>query len=186
MLALNFHPYPEIQTERLLLSRITSTDAEDLFKLRSDPQIMKYIDRPIAVQIEDAQALIDKFSDALASNEGISWGIRLKEDPRLIGTIGFWRIDKVNYRAEIGYLLDSKLQGQGYMKEAIQRVVEFGFNDMNLHSIEANVNTANDRSKGILERCGFNLEAHFKENYFYEGKFLDSLIFSLVKNSQSK
>ena len=116
----------------------------------------------------------------LQKNEAITWGIFRKEGSSLLGTIGFWRIQKEHYRAEIGYLLHPTLQGQGLMQEAVKAVLQYGFETMQLHSVEANVNPANAASIKLLERSGFLREAHFKENYFYNGRFLDSLIYSLL------
>jgi ribosomal-protein-alanine N-acetyltransferase len=60
-------------------------------------------------------------------------------------------------------------------------MVRFGFNEINLHSIEANVNPANERSKKVLEKIGFKREAYFRENYLFNKKFLDSIIYSLLE-----
>lgn len=180
MLAPDFTVFPNLQTTRLELRQIQESDAKDLYVLRSDKRVMQYIDRPMAERIEDALALINKIEESLKANEGITWGISLRNDSRLIGTIGFWRMDKPNYRAEIGYMLHPEMQGKGLMHEAISAVIKYGFENLNLHSIEANVNPLNVVSKKILEKNGFVREAYFKENYYYNGKFLDSLIYSLV------
>jgi ribosomal-protein-alanine N-acetyltransferase len=71
-------------------------------------------------------------------------------------------------------------QGKGIMQEAMSAVIKYGFEKMNLHSIEANVNPANESSIKLLERNDFIKEAYFKENYFYDGKFLDTAIYSLL------
>jgi len=66
------------------------------------------------------------------------------------------------------------------MKEAMEVVLNYGFNIMELHSIEANINPVNIASTKILEKNNFVLEAHFKENYYYNGNFLDSYVYSLL------
>ena len=180
MLTVNFHPFPELETNRLKLQRIHETDEQDIFSLRSDQGLMQYIDRPHAQSLDDARELMQKIETALVGNDGITWAIHLKDTPGLIGTIGLWRMEKENYRAEIGYMLVANLQGKGIMKEALERVIEFGFADMKLHTIEANVNPANQSSIRLLERCGFNKEAYFRENYYFNGQFLDSLIYSKI------
>ncbi len=180
MLTPNFSPFPSLQTHRLTLRRIDKADAPELFTLRSDKRVMQFIDKPIAESIDDALLLLAKIDDSLLLNDGITWAICLNKDPKLIGTIGFWRLDKPNFRAEIGYMLMPEMQGRGLMQEAISTVIKFGFENMQLHSIEANVNPLNSLSKKILEKNGFVQEAYFKENYYYNGKFLDSAIFSLL------
>jgi RimJ/RimL family protein N-acetyltransferase len=180
MLQLNFQPFPQISTNRLLLREISKTDAADFFALRSNRDIMQYIDRPLARTMQDALNLIDIITTALKNNDGITWGVSLKTSPQLIGTIGFWRIIKEHYRAEIGYLLSDAFHRQGIMQEAISAVLDYGFNELRLHSVEANVNPANTASIMLLEKNNFILEAHFKESYYYNGKFLNTLIYSLL------
>lgn len=180
MLTLNFECFPIIQTERLLLRQVEISDAKEIFILRSDERIIKYLDRPPAKSVEDALIFIEKTRELELSKNGINWAITLKEDPTLIGTICYWNILKEHYRAEIGYSLLPHYQGTGIMQEALSAVLIFGFEKMKLHSIEANVNPENKPSIKLLERNKFRKEAHFKENYYYNGKFLDTVIYSLL------
>jgi ribosomal-protein-alanine N-acetyltransferase len=180
MLTVNFTPFPQLVTDRIGLRQISQKDVNAVFSLRSDKRVMQFIDRPIAKTTEDAAELIQKIIDSLTTNDGITWGIALKNDPGLIGTIGFWRIIKEHWRAEIGYLLHPDFQGKGIMQEAMGLVLDYGFKKMNLHSIEANVNPVNAASIKLLERNNFIREAYFKENFCYDGKFLDSAIYSLL------
>ncbi len=180
MLETNFNPFPVLETDRLLLRRVLPEDQEIIFKLRSDPQLMKYIDRPLLETQDDALELIKKYDETIDSNQGINWGMVDKAQDQLIGTIAFWRMDKPNYRAEIGYMMLQPFQGRGLMQEAMTKIISYGFEVLKLHSIEANVNPKNEASKKLLGKHGFVQEAYFKENYFYNGHFLDSCIFCLV------
>jgi [ribosomal protein S5]-alanine N-acetyltransferase len=179
MLVTKFKIFPELTTDRLLLRQITSADSEAIFRLRSDRDIMKYIDRPLAESIEDAVKWIEMVNDAMQNEEGVPWAICLKEDPvKLIGSIGFWRMQKQHYRAEVGYLLDPFFHGIGYMTESINKVVDFAFTIMNFHSIEAIIDPRNIASAKTLEKSGFVREAYFKENYYWNGVFCDTAIYS--------
>jgi ribosomal-protein-alanine N-acetyltransferase len=180
MLNTNFNPFPQLSTDRLRLRQVNKEDANEIFILRSDERVMKFIDRPRAKSIDDALQLIQKINDALSNNDGINWAITLKSDLKLIGTIGYWRIIKENYRAEIGYLLHPDYHKKGIMQEVFTTVIDYGFTTMKLHSIEANVNPDNAASIKLLERNKFTREAYMKENLFYDGKFLDSAIYSLL------
>ncbi|MDB5247728.1 MAG: family N-acetyltransferase [Segetibacter sp.] len=122
----------------------------------------------------------------MKNNESIIWAITQKGDTKLIGMICFWNIIKEHYRAEIGYSLLYDFQGKGIMQEAMSAIIKYGFEKMNLHSIEANVNPANESSIKLLERNDFIKEAYFKENYFYDGKFLDTAIYSLLTTVANK
>jgi len=179
MVVTKFSAFPELTTDRLSLRQMTTNDAGAIFRLRSDKEVMKYIDRPLTESIEDAIKWIDMVNEAMLNEEGVPWAICLKEDPTtLIGSIGFWRMQKQHYRAEIGYLLHPSFHGKGYMPEAIEKVVDFGFTIMNLHSIEGVIDPRNKASAKALEKTGFVKEAHFKENYYWNGVFCDSAIYS--------
>ncbi len=183
MLQPDFSIFPEIKTERLLLRRIVPADAAQILILRSDEAVLQYLDRAPTTTLEEAAALITKISDSLSSNSGITWAITLAEDPStLIGTIGYWKITPEHYRAEIGYMLQPAHWRKGIVNEAMIAVMDYGFNTLMLHSIEANVNPANRASAGLLEKLGFVREAYFRENYYYNGSFIDSAIYSKLNN----
>ncbi len=178
MLTLNFSPFPALHTERLTLRRADATDIPQLYRLRSDEQIMKYIPRPVATSPDEIAEFLRLTDEKIASNKMINWKISIKGDPTLIGTIGFYYIKPEHYRAEIGYMLLPEFQGKGYVSEAIAAVVNYGFEAMGLHSIEALVDPENIASRAVLKKCGFVREAYFKENEFYNGKFLDTVVYS--------
>jgi ribosomal-protein-alanine N-acetyltransferase len=180
MLLLNFSPFPSLSTERLNLRRISVEDEKEVFFLRSDKEMLQFLDRDPVRSIDEARQWIDAINEGIDGNQYIAWAIALKNDPTLIGTITFWNVQKEHYRAEIGYALHSRFQGQGLMQEAIIVVLDYGFNILKLHSVEANVNPKNDRSIQVLERNGFVREAYHRENYYHNGHFLDSAIYSLI------
>jgi RimJ/RimL family protein N-acetyltransferase len=180
MLELNFDPFPILRTERLLLRKITEEDADQIFFLRSDGEVLQYLDRDPITSIDDALQWIRMIDAGVRSNEYIAWALSLKNEKELVGTISFWNIKREHYRSEIGYALHPLQQGKGLMQEAMAIVLDYGFKTMNLHSVEANVNPQNVSSIKLLERNNFVREAYHRENYFYKGKFLDSAIYSLI------
>jgi ribosomal-protein-alanine N-acetyltransferase len=174
-------PFPIIETERLILRKVTLDDANDLFAIRSDIRVVRYLGRDRNINIDETITNINLLEAMLNNEEGIRWGITLKPSDKLIGSIGFWRLNKPHFRAEIGYDLHPDFWNKGIMTEAIKLVSNFGFQKMNLHSIEANTDKDNIATQKVLVKNGFVKEAHFKENYYYNGKFLDSVIFSLIQ-----
>jgi ribosomal-protein-alanine N-acetyltransferase len=180
MLTFNFSPFPELITERLCLRACNTSDAADLLTLRSNDRVMQYLDRAHMRSEEEALALINKIINDVANNDAITWAINLKDDTRLIGTIGFWRIEKDHHRGQIGYMLMPAFHGKGLMQEAITAAIDHGFTRMKLHSIEAHVNPANADSIKLLEKNRFEREAYHRENYYYDGKFLDTAVYSLI------
>ena len=174
MLSINFTPFPNLETERLILRRVDKDDVESILELRSNVETMKYIPRPLLKMI-DAK---------IESNEGINWAITYKNDPKLIGIIGHYRIKPEHFRAEIGYMLLPEYSGKGIITEAIKEVTKYGFEVMKLHSIEAIIAPENHGSAKVLEKNNFIKEAHLKENEFYEGHFLDTVIYSRLNKLQ--
>ncbi len=183
MLETKFTPFPEISTERLQLRRITADDAAKILELRASDEVMRYIDKEKAKTIEDALAWVKMVDDALVAEESLPWAISLKEDTTvLIGTIAYGRFIKQHYRAEVGYMLHPTYWNQRIMSEALEAVIDYGFNTIQLHSIEAHINPGNKGSSTLLEKAGFVREAYFKEDYFFHGKFMDTAIYSLLNN----
>lgn len=182
MEAFSFLPFPNLDTNRLLLRRLLLSDCDDLFEIRSMQSVADAIQRPKAMTLKDAQNLIDRITQDLSSGNGITWAIGLKEQPKLIGTIGFWRIDRENFRAEIGYVLHPEHRRKGIMQEALIKVCAFGFEKLQLHSIEARVNSANQNSQRLLEKNKFTKEGLLKENQFYNNQFANTIIYSLLNS----
>ena len=180
MLNVTFDPFPELTTERLVLRRINNNDANELFFLRSDVEIMRYICRPKPKDIDDILQFIQQINNMIDGNDGVAWAMALKGNPKLMGHISFHHLLKEHYRAEVGYMMHPDHYGKGLMNEALKAVLNYGFNSIGVHSVEANVSPENTASRKLLERNNFIQEAHFKENFYWEGEFLDSIIYSLL------
>ncbi|CAM4084221.1 GNAT family N-acetyltransferase [Flavobacterium branchiophilum] len=181
---LEFLPFPEIYTKRLHLRRLTSDDAAGILALRSNPVLMQYIPRPLLQNLDEARAHIQLIDDRIKANEGINWGITLRESSDVIGIIGHYTIKTESRRAEIGYMLLEDFARKGLMSEAVKAVVDYGFDVMQLHSIEAIIAPDNLASEKVLQKNGFVKEAHLLENEFYNGQFLDTVIYSLLKKNR--
>jgi len=181
-----FKSFPEFESERLLFRKILLSNAKDLFLIRTNDDVMQYLDVVRFESIGDAEKWIYSVSESYDNETGIMWGIVEKLSNSFVGYFGFWRMIPEHCRAEIGYALKPEYWGKGYMYETINRMVRFGFDEMKLHSIEANVNPANEKSKRVLEKIGFKMEAYFRENYLFNNKFLDSIIYSLLEKDLAK
>jgi ribosomal-protein-alanine N-acetyltransferase len=148
---MNFPPFTDLTTERLLLRQLQPGDEEEIFLLRSDEKVSALIDRPIATTIDDARQFINKIIAAQA----MMWVITLKDNPKLIGTIVYWNIVKEKDEAEVGYELLPQYRGLGIMQEALLKVIEFGFKTLGLKSIFADPKAINEPSIKLLKKCGF-------------------------------
>lgn len=162
------------------MRRVLKSDVEQILTLRSNPETMKFIPRPVMTTTTEALELIEQFDNLIDTNEAVNWAITLKNDSKLIGIIGFYRLKPANFRGEIGYMLLPEFQGKGIVTEAIEVAITYGFESMKLHSIEAVIDPDNYPSARVLEKNNFVKEAHFKEYEYYNGRFLDTVIYSLI------
>ncbi|MBK7378301.1 MAG: GNAT family N-acetyltransferase [Ignavibacteriales bacterium] len=161
--------FRELTTGRLTLRKLRLSDDKELYAIRSNDGVNKYLERSPAASIDEAQLFIKKINDGIDNNGWIYWAIALKDDDKVIGTICIWNISSEDASGEIGYELKPEFQGRGFMSEAIKKVIDFGFNDMRLKSLEAFTHKENLPSIKLLERN------NFKRNYLFEQKHKEEL-----------
>ena len=121
----NFKQFPVLKTERLILRQLVSSDDNEIFALRSNENINKYLDRKPSKSINDARAFIQTINKNIQRNDSIYWGITLNGTDKLIGTICLFDFSDDNLKAEIGYEILPDFQGKGMMQEAISKVINF-------------------------------------------------------------
>ncbi len=184
MLTVSFDPFPNLQTDRLNLRKINAGDASAIFRLRSDPETMRFVPRPLAQSIDDAHEHIRMITAKIDDNTGINWAMTYKGSDEFIGIIGLFRIEFENYRSELGYMLLPEHHNKGIVSEAISEIMRYGFENMKLHSIEAVIDPQNHASGKVLEKNGFRKEAHLRENEFYNGRFLDTVIYAKLASDK--
>jgi len=180
MLILNFNPFPVITTDRLILRQLNKEDAKDLLVLRSNLEVGTYIPRIPYQSTEESITFITKAETWISNNESIVWGIVLKTENKVIGTICIWNIKNRDYRAEVGYELLPDYWRKGIMQEVLASVLDYGFKTMKLHSIAAVISPENTASIKLAEKNRFVKEAHFREDYYDKGIFRDTAIYSLI------
>ena len=155
MLNRTFTPFPILTTERLNLRRPAITDEQEIFILRSDSEINKYLDRQASNTLEDARDFINKVNENTNKNNSIYWAITLSNTNKLVGTVCLYGFSAENDKCEMGYELLTNFQGQGIMKEAVEKVIDYAFNTIKLQKIEAFSHRDNMRSIKLLEKCSF-------------------------------
>ena len=149
--------------------------------IRSDERVSKFLDSEKHASLAHTERFISDNLETYESGKGLFWGLIERSSNNFIGDLAFWRIDIRHSRAEIGYTLKPEYWGRGYMKEAMTRIIQFGYDELNIHSIEANINPKNENSRALLLKMGFKKEAYFRENYFYNGEYLDTETYSLLR-----
>jgi len=155
MLNRSFTPFPILTTERLTLRQLLITDEQEIFTLRSDSEINKYLDRQISNTIDDARNFINKIVENISKNDSLYWAITLTDRNKLVGTICLFGFSDENNKCEIGYELLTNFQRQGIMKEASEKVIDYAFNAIKVQRIEAFFHRNNQSSIKLLEKLSF-------------------------------
>ncbi|GAB6421521.1 hypothetical protein bcgnr5372_23530 [Bacillus luti] len=124
--------FPKLETERLLLRELTLLDAEAMFRYFSKESVIRYFGMDSFENIEQAKTTIQTFKNRYEEGSVFRWGIEKKGSGQLIGTCGFHLINNHHKRAEIGYELDDIYWGQGYATEALQAILTYGFQSLQL------------------------------------------------------
>ena len=155
MLNRSFTPFPILTTERLTLRQLLISDEQEIFTLRSDSEINKYLDRQISNTIDDARDFINRINANISKNDSLYWAITFSEKSILVGTICLFSLSDENDKCEIGYELLTNFQGQGIMKEAVEKVIDYAFNTIKVQKIEAFLHRDNQSSIKLLEKLSF-------------------------------
>ncbi|MGL4597526.1 MAG: GNAT family N-acetyltransferase [Bacteroidia bacterium] len=163
-----FAAFPELTTTRLRLRALQGIDAPVIFSLYRDVRVMALRGEPEFVAEDQAAVLLFYWRKQFALGEGVRWGIELREEKKLIGTAGFKTQNKQHRTGEIGYELNPEYWNRGLMTEALQAITQFGLEQLNLHTITANIAPDHVASRRVLEKLGFVSEGLFLENYFYK------------------
>ena len=162
----NFTPFPVLETERLTLRALNLDDAKAIFGLRTNKEVNEFIDRKTPNNLSEARAFIDRISNLTFNNKGIFWVIESKSNHQLIGTIGLRNFEDEEEYAEIGYELDPIYQQKGFMSEAFEAILEFGFQEMELKTIEAFTHKNNSDSISLLKKQDFVFQPDIKDEGF--------------------
>ena len=178
-----FTPFPILESERLRFRKLTNDDAPEIFKLRSDPKTMEFIPRPLLIDLDGALAHIKVINDNIDVNKDINWAVTEKNNDKCIGIMGFHRTQPEHFRTELGYMILPDFSGKGYVTEGVNTILSFAFNQLHFHSIEAVIDSRHIASERVLIKNGFTKEAHFKENFYYNNEFTDTVIYSLLKRN---
>ena len=171
----------QLDTRDLHLRPSRMDDAEGLFAMLSDPESMKYwSDQPIS-DIKDAIQVLREDTESDAKGLSMCWSILRKDQNEMIGKCILFNFSQKNHRAEIGYILNRNYWRQGLTQQALEALIEFAFNTLKLHRIEADVDPQNVGSLGILEKLGFEREGLFRDRWYLNGEWLDSVMLGLLK-----
>jgi ribosomal-protein-alanine N-acetyltransferase len=174
-------PFPRLETKRLVLREVTTEDSNSLLKYLSDEEVMKYYGLNPFQSINDALDEISWYQSIQKNKTGIRWGITLKDQGAVIGSCGFHNSVLQHFRTEIGFELSKDHWGKGIAYEAVQAIISYGFDHLDLQRIEALIEPPNSSSQRLVEKLGFIREGLLRNYEFTCGKFDDLYMYSLLK-----
>lgn len=172
---------PTLETDRLILRKVTLEDAEDIFYYGKREEVTKYVTWGTHKTLADTEEFINFILNKYNNNEVAPWGIECKESGRLIGTIDFVWWEPNKQIAEIGYAISKDCWGKGLTTEAAMEVIKFGFEKMNLTRIQAKCMVENIGSARVMEKIGMSFEGIMRKGLFAKGKHQDIRMYSILK-----
>ena len=148
-----------IETERLILRKLSTSDAEAMYKnWVSDPEVTKYLTWPPHESVEATESLISLWEQEYKKENHYQWGIELKSIGEVIGTISVVGMKEEIDMVHIGYCIGADWWRQGIMTEALNAVIKFFFNEVECNRIESRHDTNNPHSGEVMKKCGMTLE----------------------------
>ena len=166
-----FMNMPTLRTKRLTLRKMMPSDTEDMFDYASRSEVTTFLLWSPHPDRSYTRQYLRYIKKRYASGEFFDWAVVENESGRMIGTCGFTRFDPSNNSAEIGYVLNPDFHGRGYGTEAAGRVLEYGFEELSLHRIEARFMKGNEASLHVMEKLGMTFEGYRRDGIFVKEKY---------------
>ena len=178
--------FPELETTRLKLTNFVEADSRSLFRLFSDDAVVEYYDLEAFTELSQAAKLISLFHSRFTAQSGIRWAIRLKNKGEFIGSCGFNSWNPKMRSSVIGYDLLPEFWGQGYITEAVYRILKEAFNGNlacgELNRVQADTVLGNEASEAVLRKVGFKEEGVRRESGYWKEQFHDLKCFGLLRS----
>jgi len=175
-----------LKTARLHLRPLQRNDARAYLDIFSDAETMAFWSNEPIDSIAEAEDMLQQDIEWVTSGAALCWGIARPEKNCLIGKISLYFFSRQNRRAEIGYILNRRYWRQGLMTEALGAVLDYAFDELELHRVEADVDRNHAGSLALLEKFGFSREGVFRERWFVHGKWHDSVMLGLLAPDHEK
>lgn len=166
-----------ITTQRLIIRKVVQDDINNIYAGLSHPDVIRYYGVSF-MTLEATQEQMDWYADLEKNGTG-QWFVILQKDSGVfLGAGGYNDVCKVNRKAEIGFWLLPDAWGKGYMGEAMPKIFEYGFTELNLHRIEGYVDSENEKCKKAVAKVGFLYEGTMVDSEVKNGEFVSVDIFA--------
>ncbi|RWZ54727.1 N-acetyltransferase [Halobacillus fulvus] len=171
----------QLETDRLVLKPYDISQAGRVQQLAGEEDVARTTFVPHPYPLETAKEWISSHKEWIESKQAYPLAMMRKEDGELVGTMTL-RVSEKHQKGELAYWVGKPYWGQGYATEAAQKIVEFGFETLNLHRIWAGAFPENPASTRVMQKCGLVYEGTMKDDMYHWGKFRDIAIYGLVRN----
>ena len=177
----NLSEIPILGTERLILRRLSHEDQNDIFEYASIPEVSNYLPWEPHKTIEDTLEFLKLVDQEFKDLKFIVFGIELKTEKKLIGTIALRNWDKPGRCIDIGYAISKKCWNKGLTTEAVNAVIKFGFEELNANRIEAHCDEENVASYRVMEKTGMKYEGTLRQKILIKNKFTSMKFYSILR-----
>ena len=177
---------PTLETDRLILRRMTMRDAADVFLYSKDEEVARHVLWSAQKDVGEAKDYCRFMMKRYRCDQPSSWGIIEKATGRLVGTIGYMDYNEDNATVEVGYSLARWLWNGGYMTEALSRVIGYTFENMDINRIEAQHELANPSSGRVMEKCGMKKEGVLRQRLYNKGRYVDVALYAVIREDYEK
>ena len=172
----------KLRTDRLLLRKIRTSDASDMYEYSCRPETSEYLLWDVhpyySYTLEVAKYLQKEYSEGKC----MDFAIEYKENGKMIGTVGFTSFDEKNSVAEAGYVISPDYWGKGIATEALTALLNFAFCELGVNRVEAKYIIENKPSLKVMEKCGLKPEGVLRQRMLIKGKYRDIGICSILKS----
>ncbi|WP_402371007.1 GNAT family N-acetyltransferase [Isoptericola rhizosphaerae] len=174
-------PTPELHTSRLHLRPFAGADADHLFAMHTDAEVMRYWDSPRWTDRVRADRFVEVCERLAQEGSGARVAIDRVSDGAFVGwcAVSAWNPDFRS--ASLGYCLDRSAWGHGYMTEAAHALLRWAFDTLDLNRVQAETDTRNLASARVLEKLGFVHEGTLREDCVVDGDVSDSRVYGLLR-----
>ena len=178
---------PILYSERLRLRAPEREDIPIFLKWVNDPDVGEHMQHYTAMNLEQEEAWYEAMIKGPRTEMPLVIEVREGEEWVAIGNIAFLGIHLVNRDSEIGIMIGEKAYwDKGFGTEAMQRMLQYGFEELNLHRIYLQVYEGNDRGKHAYKKVGFTHEGTMRQARYHRGRYWDVDIMSILKNEWNK
>ena len=178
----NIKCFKTLETNRLTLRKLLITDIKDMFEYGSDFKVSEFVMWNKYETLEDAKNFADIIINKYEKGNDNFWAIELKENSKMIGTINFVDFKRKYNWAELGYVLNRNYWSSGIMTEAIKKIIQYGFEELDLNKIQAKCIKENIGSYKAMEKVGMKLDGVLRQHMMKKEKYVDLVSYSILRD----